>query len=110
MRWFDLHVLHAPWHISRRSAVNEPWVCIGHSHAAALMRAAESGAFALDTINFWDTGEPWVERAGATRLRTDLTKRLEKGRLVISTIGGSAHSVRRESGADPRGGRTSETD
>jgi hypothetical protein len=57
------------------------------------MRAAESGAFPLDTINFWDTGEPWLEDAGVTRLRPDLVKRLEQGRLVLSMIGGSAHTV-----------------
>lgn len=68
-------------------------VCIGHSHSVALMRAAESGAFPLDTINFWDNPEPWLEEATVTRLRPELAKRLQQGELVLSVIGGSAHTV-----------------
>ena len=73
--------------------MNKEWVCIGHSHVAALARAAAIGGVALDAINFWETGEPWLRDEGGTHLRPDLAKRVEHGRLVLSLIGGSAHTV-----------------
>jgi hypothetical protein len=73
--------------------MTEPWVCIGHSHTAALKPGAELGGFALDTINFWETGEPWLEDGGITRLRPDLAQRVAVGQLVLSLVGGSAHTV-----------------
>jgi hypothetical protein len=70
--------------------MNEPWVCIGHSHVAALAKALDPD---LDCINFWDTGDPWVQRDGDAWLRDDLAKRVASGRLVLSLLGGSAHNV-----------------
>jgi hypothetical protein len=67
-----------------------PWVCIGHSHVRALADAEDPD---LDCMNFWLTGNPWVEREDGHHLRDDLAERLAKGRLVLSLIGGSAHSV-----------------
>jgi hypothetical protein len=69
------------------------WVCIGHSHAAALAGGAKVGGVALDTMNFWETGVPWSHDAEGSRLRPDLADRLRRGRLVLSVIGGSAHTV-----------------
>jgi hypothetical protein len=51
------------------------------------------GGWALDTINFWETGEPWLRGDGETRLRPDLADRIGLGRRVLSLIGGSAHTV-----------------
>ena len=68
----------------------DPWVCIGHSHVFAL---AQAGDPALDAINFWETGEPWLYDEGIVRLRNDLAKRVAKARRVVSLIGGSAHTV-----------------
>jgi hypothetical protein len=73
--------------------VNKMWVCIGHSHALALARGAEQSGVALDAINFWWTGEPWVREAAGVKLRPDLAERVEQGQLVLSLIGGSAHTV-----------------
>jgi hypothetical protein len=69
------------------------WVCIGHSHAQALAQGAEIGKVALDTINFWLSGEPWQHDEAGTRLRPDLALRIGQGRLVLSVLGGSAHTV-----------------
>ena len=70
--------------------MNECWVCIGHSHVAALAKAMDPD---LDALNFWETGDPWLVRDGATHLRDDLAERVAKGRLVLSSVGGSAHTV-----------------
>jgi hypothetical protein len=71
--------------------LNEPWVCIGHSHAAAL---EHSGAPALDVIDLWVTPDPWVRDAGAiVGFRKDLTERIQAAETVLSLIGGSAHTV-----------------
>jgi hypothetical protein len=69
------------------------WVCIGHSHALALERGAELGGYPLDTMNFWQTGDPWLRADGAIRLNPDLAMRVRRGRTVLSVIGGSAHTV-----------------
>jgi len=69
------------------------WVCIGHSHAQALALAAALNGVALDTINFWLSGEPWLRDEAETRLRPDLAQRIAQGRLVLSVLGGSAHTV-----------------
>jgi hypothetical protein len=70
-----------------------PWVCIGHSHVAALQRA-EPGTPALDAINFWETGEFRLYQDGRiVGIRPDLIRRLERGRRVLSLVGGSAHTV-----------------
>ena len=70
--------------------MGEPWVCIGHSHVAALEKAHDPD---LDSMNFWGTGDPWVQRDGTTWLRDDLAERIARGRLVLSSLGGSAHTV-----------------
>lgn len=72
---------------------DENWVCIGHSHATALERGAVRSGRTLDTMNFWHTGEPWLRDGCAIRLRPDLAERIARGRKVLSTIGGSAHTV-----------------
>jgi hypothetical protein len=69
------------------------WVCIGHSHSAALARGAELGRRPLDAINFWETGEPWLRDQAPLSLRPDLAARVGQGRLVLSLVGGSAHTV-----------------
>jgi hypothetical protein len=69
---------------------DEPWVCIGHSHVTALQLAGDPR---LDPINFWGTGDPWVQVGDQTHLRADLAERVGRGRLVLSLIGGSAHTV-----------------
>jgi hypothetical protein len=69
------------------------WVCIGHSHALALERGAALGGRVLDTMNFWQTGEPWQREGGTIRLRPDLAERVGRGRPVLSVIGGAAHTV-----------------
>jgi hypothetical protein len=75
--------------------VNRNWVCIGHSHVAALQRgAALRSDIALDAINFWDTGEIWEREGDTIRLRPDLAERVRRGRApIFSLIGGSAHTV-----------------
>jgi len=70
--------------------MSAPWACIGHSHVAALAKTLDPD---LDCMNFWDTGDPWVRRDGATCLRDDLAERIGRGRLVLSLVGGSAHNV-----------------
>jgi hypothetical protein len=70
--------------------MGDRWVCIGHSHVVAL---AQSGDTELESINFWDTGDPWRYDGGATHLRHDLAERVLRGRRVLSLIGGSAHTV-----------------
>lgn len=69
------------------------WVCIGHSHAAALASAARRFRVPIDVINFWETGEPWRREGGTVALRPDLAERVGRGDVVLSTVGGSAHSV-----------------
>jgi hypothetical protein len=73
--------------------VTEMWVCIGHSHAFALARGAERDGVPLDAINFWETGDPWSRGEATIALRPDLAARVRPGRLVLSLIGGSAHTV-----------------
>jgi hypothetical protein len=70
--------------------MNERWVCIGHSHVAAL---AQAGGKALDSINFWDDGDLWFHIDGLRPLREDYVERVAKAKVVISAIGGSAHGV-----------------
>jgi hypothetical protein len=70
--------------------MSEPWVCIGHSHVTALARAGDAN---LDPINFWETGDPWSRNDAEVSFRADLAERIAKGRLVLSLIGGSAHTV-----------------
>ncbi len=70
--------------------MSEPWACIGHSHVAALEKAQDPD---LDCMNFWGTGDPWVQRDGTAHLRDDLAERVAKGRRVLSLLGGSAHTV-----------------
>jgi hypothetical protein len=70
--------------------MSEPWVCIGHSHVAAFEKARDPD---LDAMNFWGTGDPWVQRDGTTHLRDDLAERVARGRLVLTSLGGSAHTV-----------------
>lgn len=49
--------------------------------------------FSLDSINFWETPEPWLRDDAGIRLRPDLAERIARGSLVLSLIGGSAHTV-----------------
>lgn len=79
------------WRVNGSSDGN--WVCIGHSHCLALERGAARSGCALDTMNFWQTGEPWLRDGGTIRLRPDLAERVARGRPVLSLIGGSAHTV-----------------
>jgi hypothetical protein len=69
------------------------WVCIGHSHVVALTSGASVAGVTIDTINFWDTGDPWVREGNAIQLRSDLAERVLRGQIVLSVIGGSAHTV-----------------
>lgn len=73
--------------------MRENWVCIGHSHARALEKGAALGGISLDMMNFWDTGDPWLVDEGGVRLRPDLAERVARGTLVLSVVGGSAHTV-----------------
>jgi hypothetical protein len=70
--------------------MNAPWACIGHSHVLALSWAGDA---ALDPINFWVTGEPWLTDGDETSLRPDLAERVGAAAVVLSVIGGSAHTV-----------------
>ncbi len=70
--------------------MGEHWVSIGHSHVGALARAQAAD---LDCINFWDHIPPWAPDETPRRLNDELTGRVARGRLVISMIGGQAHTV-----------------
>jgi hypothetical protein len=68
----------------------ENWVCIGHSHVAALDKAAGG---VMDVINFWEVGDLWAHRQGPRPLREDLAERVLKGEVVVSAIGAAAEIV-----------------
>lgn len=65
-------------------------VCIGHSHATPVARAAQAQGCDVDPILFWSETDA-VGADGA--LRPDLADRIRRARKVITAVGGASAVV-----------------
>jgi hypothetical protein len=73
---------------------HEPLLCIGHSHVACVLQAADKVGFPLQAINFWDMPGAVEHDDGVPRLSADLVLRLRRhDGPVFSLMGGAAHGV-----------------
>lgn len=77
-----------------RGAAASPFLCVGHSHVAALKKAAAARDLPIEAINFWDEPEGVVGGEAAASFAGAMVERIrrEEG-PVFSLIGGNPHII-----------------
>jgi hypothetical protein len=80
---------------SRAVARSTPLLCVGHSHLAALQRAAQASAGRpLQAINFWEHPGAVLHTAAGIRFAPGIEASVRAHRgLLVSLLGGAAHNV-----------------
>jgi hypothetical protein len=76
-------------------APRKPILCVGHSHLAALQRAAQSCAGgSLQAINFWEHPGAVLHTEAGVRFAPGIEASVRAHRgLLVSLLGGAAHNV-----------------
>lgn len=77
-----------------RMDMQQPILCIGHSHVASVAQAAAALGVPFKALNFWDMPGAITPENGVPRLSPQLERQLrEHPGSVFSMIGGGAHGV-----------------
>lgn len=82
------------WRSRRANRGSRPLLCIGHSHVACVAQAAQTAAYPLQALNFWEIPGAIRQEEAGPRFDIAIEQQLrEHAGPVFSLMGGAAHVV-----------------